>query len=329
MNGKKLKIELKVTEDGLKLLSDINLTDFGICNGDVCLLTIDDETGEAKFQKICDALIDEIEKQDEKVMNIIFEESSALPAQIQSSTIPKSGVTLISLLAAINSLKLSIFEICKSRDIYSLNVLYRSFLEHFIKINYFFYRLLTDKTDIVGEDYYKFYSQNEIAMYGKSLEQLRLIVDLEYRGKDIAEILYEIDPELKKYSSKELKGKILQYNYKNMIKFIFDKQNSTIKDVDFSIILSIIPEYAELSSFVHGGPYAIDSTAKSWNNNEIEMKCCQFARSTFSIYIISNLLLIVLYTRFLDKNYSLFYNKINDVWKEASEKIEEYFEPFK
>lgn len=329
MSEDKIKIELKVTDDGLVFPSDFSLFDYGFNEGEGCIITIDDETGEGKIQKICDALMDEIENYDDKLFKIVVDETEELTKQIASSKYPISLFSMISIIAGINSLKLGIFELCKNREIYSINVLYRSFLEHFIKINYFFYRLVLDKTDLVGEDYNKFYSKNEVAMYGKSIEQIRTITDLEYKGKNIAEIIYEIYPEFKQYSAKELKRKILQFNYKNMIKFIYDKQSKVKQDGGFNIILSIIPEYSDLSSFVHGGPYAINTTSKMWTDNEVELKCCQFARSTYSINIIVNLLFINLITAFVDKKYLSYYNRMNEVWKESSEKIEEYFKPFK
>lgn len=319
------KIKLKITKDGIQIPSDIDLRDYGINDGDHCILSIDDETGEAKLQNLCDALIDEIEKYDEKAFDIFHEESIELANNVINSTIPQSGTTILSLLAGINSLKLGIFELCKSRDIYSLNVLYRSLLEHFIKINYFFHRIIVDKNDAVGEDYYKFYSKNEIALYGKSLEQINRIVDLEYQGKDIIQILYEIEPELRNYSSKELREKISQYNYKNMIKFIFDKHNNSEKDKKHDILLSIIPEYSELSSYVHGGPFAIRNTAIKWKENEVEKKCCQFARSTFSLFVISKLISLFLFGLLIDKKYLKLHNKINNLWKESNSKIEDFF----
>ena len=215
MKDEKKIIKLVVNEDGsLQTQPDIDLSDFGINIGDKCIITIDDETNKCKIQKIFDALIEEIELHDGKLMNTIIEESPELLLRILSSAIPKSGVTIFNLLVGMNSLKLGIFELCKSRDLYSLNVLYRSFLEHFIKINYFCHRLMIEKNDDVGNEYDMFYSVNEKVMYGKSIEELTKIIDFEYQGKTFEQIIHEISPELKEYSNKEIREKILQFNYK-------------------------------------------------------------------------------------------------------------------
>lgn len=329
MNENGHKIKLVVTENGLQLPPDINLLDYGFSEGDKCLFTIDDETGEAKLQKILDALMEEIETHDELLMNAIIGESSELPTKIQLSKIPKSGLTVMGLLAGMNSLKLGIYELCKSRDLYSISVLYRVFLEHFVKINYFCDRLVNDKNDKVGEEYFKFYSANEKVMYGKSIEELTKIIDLEYHGKSFDKIIHELYPELKEYSTQELREKILQFSYKNMIKYLVDNHKSGKLDKFSNIVLSIIPEYSELSSFVHGGPSAIQTTAKIWERNEIELECCQYARATFSFYIISNMISLMLFMNYIDIKYSSVYQKVNTIWEDSRYKIEKYFESLK
>lgn len=329
MNENGHKIKLVVTENGLQLSPEVNLLDYGFSEGDKCLFTIDDETGEAKLQKILDALMEEIEIHDELLMNAIIEESTELPTKIQSSKIPKAGLTIISLLAGMNSLKLGVYELCKSRDLYSISVLYRVFLEHFVKINYFCDRLVNDKNDDVGEEYFKFYAANEKVMYGKSIEELNKIIDLEYHGRSFENIVHELCPELKEYSTQELREKILQFNYKNMIKYLVDNHKSDKLDKYSSFVLSIIPEYSELSSFVHGGPNAVHATAKKWESNEIELECCQYARATFSFYVISNLISLLLFMNYIDRKYSSLYQKVNAIWEDSRYKIEKYFETLK
>jgi len=82
MNEDTVKIELTLTENGFQIPSDINLADFGINDGEKCLFTIDEKTGEGKIQKVCDALMEEIEQFDDKLMEIIFEQSSKITSQL-------------------------------------------------------------------------------------------------------------------------------------------------------------------------------------------------------------------------------------------------------
>lgn len=320
------KIKIKITEDGLEIPPNISLEDYGIFNGDICILKLDEDTGKATLSKIGDIFMDEIEKYDEQFMNIIIEESESIYEKLKTSRIPESGAYLLSFLTSLNSLKLGIYELSKSRDIYSLNVLYRSYLEHFIKVNYFYYRLLEEKNDNVGEDYKKYYSKVELARYGKSIEQIRKIIDSDFNGEDLFDILKEFYPELSEISSSQLKKKVSQFNYKNMIKYIYDRQKRSKVNIDLGVILSIIPEYSELSSFVHGGPSATISTARFHNANEVEKECCKIVRSTFRFYYLSNLLFVMIILGMVDKKYKSFYTKLNKVWEEGSSNIEEIFE---
>lgn len=328
MSKDEVKIKLKKTENGFEIPSNVNLEDLGIFDGDNFMLDLNDETGEGRLLKFTDAFLDEIEKYDEQLMNLIMDESISIPEKIKTSKIHESGAYLLGFLASINSLKSSIYELCKSRDLYSLNVLYRSFLEHYIKVYYFYNRLVVEKDDEVGVEYKKFYSKVEIAMYGKSLEHIRKMADSEFKGEDPFDILRELFPELKDFTTKQLREQVTKFNYKNMVKYIFDHQKNSNIDFDLGIILSIIPEYSELSSFVHGGPSAIISTATLYNNNNVELECCKIARSTYRLHYLSNIIFLMTIIGFVDKSYSSLFNKINKVWEEGIPKVEEVFEKF-
>jgi len=162
------------------------------------------------------------------------------------------------LMNKLNSIKLAIFRCCESDNIYSSNILYRSFIEHYIKHEYIFSRWCTEKTDEVGIEYYKHCDMGENVSYLKALIKNKRIFRNEETSKDVYDILTEISDEFRNISHKFLKEKVEQFSYCNIIKYLQKNRGKYLlkKKNGYNYLESIIPEYSELSSFIHGGPYA-------------------------------------------------------------------------
>ncbi len=69
-------------------------------------------------------------------------------------------------------------------------------------------------------------------------------------------MLFETKPDIAGKSINEIKIIANQFKYRSIIKYINDKVPNYSKTAEESFLLKIIPNYAELSGYVHGGPSA-------------------------------------------------------------------------
>lgn len=113
-----------------------------------------------------------------------------------------------------------------------------------------------DKNDNTAEDYMKWYEASETYDYMKSVEATSKIFDLKNSDFKPGKDLFDLQPSYKEKSIREIKDIASQFNYRNIIKYINEKifKNKDLKE--FEHLLKIIPSYAELSGYVHGGPTA-------------------------------------------------------------------------
>jgi len=186
----------------------------------------------------------------------IFEKNGSLIFElIKSDKIPKTSNTFLLFIAKTNFIKESIFELSESQNIYAINILFRSLIEHYLRFQYMFFRVLSDKDDNIGEEYLKFCSLSENIDTGKAWKDIAKILEKNPTA-DPYELLKEINPDFKKYSKEEITKASEQFRYKNIIRFINSKLNRDNKFEDNEFILKLIPIYSDLSSFVHGGPSA-------------------------------------------------------------------------
>ena len=91
---------------------------------------------------------------------------------------PLSTQAVFGLSTAIESLRIGIFATARIEEYYSLNVLHRSLIEHFLKFNYLWMRLSSSQDDEVGVDYWVFGRKKEAADYVRNLTKAYEMVGL-------------------------------------------------------------------------------------------------------------------------------------------------------
>ena len=173
---------------------------------------------------------------------------------LASSEYPVTSQTLIGLMATTNSVKLGIYDLAEACDthLYIIKILHRTLIEHYLKFYYILFRFINDSSDEVGIEYRKYSRISEAlafinassvssAMIGKSTES------------QILKQLKKDHPEFE-ISKKELNEITYKWKHRSIVKYI--KNNTSIIQNERSYLLKLIPEYAELSSFIHGGTFA-------------------------------------------------------------------------
>lgn len=167
-----------------------------------------------------------------------------IPDMAVGHPVAPSAVVLSHLVNSMASLKDAYLDIAETGNLYAANVILRVFLEHSLKaIAVFFQGTSQDNT--LAETYLRL-AETEAKAYLKALGDA-----------GIAECLCSNAPlallfdKGKALSNKERDEIETCFKYKSLIRFIREGIGDSSAD---SFLLKIIPNYAELSGFVHGGP---------------------------------------------------------------------------
>lgn len=177
----------------------------------------------------------------------------------------KTFLALFSFQIHLSTLKNALIDLSEDNNIYSMKALYRIFLEHWLKGTYILLRYVKEKTDDVGNEYNSLGRIGEELKYGNSLKQVSAMLDAETKNMDVWNVLCKYDPKLKKLNKKTIMNNIKKFEYKNIAKYLVDNDAPGSDWVPI-----IIPEYAELSSFVHGGPGASQQYSSTFYNKQFE-----------------------------------------------------------
>lgn len=180
--------------------------------------------------------------------------SEKLGTVLIESDAPITSFSLMGLLATINSIKLGMYDLIEKCDthLYVVKILHRSLIEQFLRFQYLFSRYLVEKNDEVGIEYRKYSKISEVLAYINASAVASSMV-----GKTTEEIaLKKLKKDFPDYSisKKELDSITNRWKHRSIIKYL--NSNSKLTEKGGAYILKLIPEYAELSSFVHGGTSA-------------------------------------------------------------------------
>jgi hypothetical protein len=203
--------------------------------------------------------ITKIELIEDELEDILKNEFELVKDILNNKKAPNAIRAIFSFNQKLAYIKNGIFQESQDDNLYVVKILYRSFLEHFIKGYYIILKLIKEQSDLIGSDYYKYSEIIEIYKYGKSIESINKLLKNEESNKNVWDILIENEPSYNNYSLNDLITKSSQFKYNRMIKYIVElSNNDSNEDIDLlnRIILNTLPSYSELSSFVHGGPKA-------------------------------------------------------------------------
>jgi hypothetical protein len=178
--------------------------------------------------------IDELRKYETELWDIYAATEEKLLG-FTKEYIPLSGFLLISMLRRLSRIQIAILDACESVNYYSLNILYRSFIEHYLKFLYTFMRLAEEKNDDVGKDYYVHGMLNEFQLMRRSVIKAETLTG---------------ENKVKQPQDKQIEDK---FKFNKIIRYI----NSKIPAKNCNELpLNLIPMYSRLSSFVHCGVIA-------------------------------------------------------------------------
>lgn len=191
---------------------------------------------------------------DDDFFEVFCETSEGLFRHINDTAFPQTYKCMFTFSAKLGGLKTGMFECADTNNPYAFKVLFRSFCEHYLRFLYVWTRFTHEATDQPGNDYYSYCGATEALDYVNSLSASERLLgtDVAANAKKIAAALY---PELEVISNTELERRAGVFRHRSILRFLAGEPYEFIT-AERPFLSQIIPTYALLSSFVHGGPYA-------------------------------------------------------------------------
>jgi predicted GNAT superfamily acetyltransferase len=190
---------------------------------------------------------------DDEYFSIVEECGPEVFSKLSSTAFPQSYRAMVMFCAKTNSLKTAMFDCIDSNNPYSFKVLFRCFCEHYLKFMYVWTRFVAENADLVGVEYYSFCGASEARDYVSAIAMAEGLLGNSVTA-DIQAAIAQLYPDAAKLSTRELEQASSRFKYRSILRFLgSDELQFVAKERPF--LAQIIPAYALLSSFVHGGPY--------------------------------------------------------------------------
>ncbi len=174
-----------------------------------------------------------------------FAEYSPVEGRLQ---FPRSLDALLGFVASTNFLKNGTFDAIETDNFYASKVLLRSRIEHTLSATYIFSRVVKTNTDSAGQDYYLYCGLHDQLSMRKAMN--RQVDEPVTPPRSIAgRPLREVIEGAKRFSPAA----------------IVDYLSDTYRDqatTQSTPIKKLLPMFAELASFVHGSPLALQLSGK-------------------------------------------------------------------
>lgn len=304
-------------------LQNIDMSKYGFEEGDRVILKVDTDKRKAVIKSYLHGRIEDITELDQKIFEI--QEGSGVYELAQTlfkSRYRKTYKALFFILASMTTLKLGIFELCRQRNLYSTRAQFRVLLEHFLKLNYIFFRFIKEQNDNIGQDYEIYADAEDPISLARSISQIQQLIPDNSTGQksNFFEVLCKLRPKYRYMNPRDVETKVSQFKNFNISKYIINNVlNNTSSTEDKNIrntLLSIIPDYASFSSYVHGGPSATITSSIECMTKEEEDKCVELATSTLNICVTSLLMACIAFG-IVDNKFWEILNKIKVMWEES------------
>ncbi len=190
---------------------------------------------------------------DDAYFEIVENEGAELFATCSRTQYPLTYRAMFGFCAKTNSLKTGMFDAIESNNPYVFRVLFRCFCEHYLRFMYIWARFLSEKSDCIGNEYYSFCGAIEAQEYVSALTMAERLLGNEVVA-DIKKTFAKLYPEASNLTKNELEHFSNQFKYRAILRFLAHEQCKFVSK-DRPFLAQIVPAYALLSSFVHGGPY--------------------------------------------------------------------------
>jgi len=210
-----------------------------------------------KWQTLMMKRIEDLRELDYAIYQELQKAHTYLPWLLRESKIPKTAELFYIYIGSTDVIKRSLFLSAIHKDIYSVKILFRSIIEHFLRFQYIWFNFVElGQDESFSSEHYVKLALSERLSANKSIAATNRI--RKQPGKTIEEMWSDaqnLSPKFAKYSMKEIETFSKEISIKNIIEKLL--QTLAIKPNDHKVFIEdLILRYSELSSFVHGGLHA-------------------------------------------------------------------------
>lgn len=217
---------------------------------------------------------------DDEYFELVEQHGDEFFAVIRRTAFPKTYGALLGLVVKTNSLKTAMFDMVDSNNPYAFKALFRCFCDHYIKFIYLFIRFLNEKTDDVGDEYFNLCGASEMLEYLESIRMSQALIGNEITLK-AEKAIHELYPRAAGMSRRQLSEASAKFKYRAILRFLNEAAPGIISQ-ERPFLATIVPSYALLSSFVHGGPWS-DRDMRSYAGEEALADCERQAGFVFAM----------------------------------------------
>ncbi len=253
--------------------------------------------------------IDEILDLDEEIISLTQSHIMRTGDLISNCRYPKTFLSVFTLCARMADIKSGIFQLVETENLYSIKILFRSMIEHFLKHQYLFLRWCKEKSDDPGNEYLLYCNlieeENIADSYKKQAQFMGHEVDLPSLA-----LVRELHPELAGISDNEVRQKANQFSYRRILRYFSENVFKNNIYTGRPYLLNYLPLYSDLSSFVHGGPIANKSIIENLDPKKEEAEILYFVEVSLSLSSGALLFTLLMFYQ-EDKSFWDPYNKLN------------------
>ncbi len=218
--------------------------------------------------------ISDVRARDRALSSVALNVEDEIPAALRGTRFEKTGDVLAHLVSSVGSLKDGILDLAEASNVYGTNALFRVFLEHMLKTLALFMKGGHDGTDDFANQYIRL-RIHEAGEYLRAYEAAKL--DMTLNPKSVLDPWFS---EAQALSRKQLNELAEPFRYKALIEYI----NSRIGEGGPNFLTKIIPNYSELSGFVHGGPSTVLILALQYTDDRKASELEQIADLALSMF---------------------------------------------
>jgi hypothetical protein len=191
---------------------------------------------------------------DDRFFEIVKTTATRMFAAVKVTAYPDSYRAMFGFCSKTNSLKTAIFDMVDSQNPYALKALFRCCCDHYLKFTYVWVRFLREGTDAVGTEYFSYCGAIELRDYAAALVLAEALVGKQVVA-GIVNAVATACPKAVGLSNQELEAASARFRYRTILRFLKNEMPGAFSG-ERSFLPKVVPSYALLSSFVHGGPWS-------------------------------------------------------------------------
>ncbi len=186
--------------------------------------------------------------------------AEAVSNSLSQTKFKKTSSAMLTYTTRVGYVNNAILDCYTNDNVYAVDILYRSMIEHSFRHLYLYTRALKDDSDEVGEEYYgKIKGSEDI----EALSKINNYTKIVYPDRTVLSLGGDHNAQIRKEGDKFKIQNIFFYVIKN-----FHSNEKMIQNGMKDYLLKRVHHYTHLSSYVHGGPCAEINHEELLQNSE-------------------------------------------------------------